>query len=201
MQESALAMLARAGICLTDGVNSRRLALMDETGQYRFIFVKPADVPVYVEHGIADCGIVGRDVLLESEADLLLPLDLGISRCRIVVAAADADAMTNVQGMIRVATKYAQIARAHFGERGIPVEIIQLSGSVELAPALGLADMIVDLVETGVTLRENGLTVVEEIAESTGRLVVNRASYQLKSDEVARFVSVLEAVVKLDTIT
>jgi len=201
MQESALVMLARAGICLTDGVNSRRLALMDATGQYRFIFVKPADVPVYVEHGIADCGIVGRDVLLESEADLLLPLDLGISRCRIVVAAANADAMTNVQGMIRVATKYAQIARAHFGERGIPVEIIQLSGSVELAPALGLADMIVDLVETGVTLSENGLMVVDEIAESTGRLVVNRASYQLKSDEVARFVSVLEAIVKLDRIT
>jgi len=157
--------------------------------------VKPADVPVYVEHGIADCGIVGRDVLLESEADLLLPLDLGISRCRIVVAAGDPQAMTNVQGMIRVATKYAQIARAHFGVRGIPVEIIQLSGSVELAPALGLADMIVDLVETGVTLRENGLTVVEEIAESTGRLVVNRASYQLKSDEVSRLVKALEGVV------
>ena len=195
MQESALALLSRAGICLSNGVNSRRLAVMDETQQYRFIFVKPADVPVYVEHGIADCGIVGRDVLLESEADLLLPLDLGISRCRIVVAASDADAMTKVQGMIRVATKYAQIARAHFGARGIPVEIISLSGSVELAPALGLADMIVDLVETGVTLKENGLTVVEEIAESTGRLVVNRASYQLKSDEVGRLVKALEAVV------
>jgi ATP phosphoribosyltransferase len=195
MQESALALLGRAGIRLSDGVNSRRLALMDETLSYRFIFVKPADVPVYVERGIADCGIVGRDVLLETEAVLLLPLDLGISRVRIVVAAADPEAMTNVQGMIRVATKYAQIARAHFGARGIPVEIIQLSGSVELAPALGLADMIVDLVETGVTLRENGLTVVEEIAESTGRLVVNRASYQLKSDEVGRLVSVLEAVV------
>ena len=195
MQESALALLARAGIRLSDGVNSRRLALMDETLSYRFIFVKPADVPVYVEHGIADCGIVGRDVLLESEADLLLPLDLGISRVRIVVAAPNPQAMTNVQGMIRVATKYAQIARAHFGARGIPVEIIQLSGSVELAPALGLADMIVDLVETGVTLRENGLTVVEEIAESTGRLVVNRASYQLKSDEVGRLVKVLEDVV------
>ncbi|HEY4424882.1 MAG TPA: ATP phosphoribosyltransferase [Pyrinomonadaceae bacterium] len=196
MQESALALLERAGIRLNDGVNSRRLALMDETQQYRFIFVKPADVPVYVEHGIADCGIVGRDVLLESEADLLLPLDLGISRVRIVVAAPDPQAMTNVQGMIRVATKYAQIARAYFGARGIPVEIIQLSGSVELAPALGLADMIVDLVETGVTLRENGLTVVEEIAESTGRLVVNRASYQLKSDEVAQLVSALQAVVE-----
>jgi ATP phosphoribosyltransferase len=196
MQESALALLARAGVRLNgDAANSRRLAVVDETGRYRFIFVKPADVPVYVEHGIADCGIVGRDVLLETEADLLLPLDLGISRCRIVVAAADAEAMTQVQGMIRVATKYAQIARAHFGARGIPVEIIQLSGSVELAPALGLADMIVDLVETGTTLRENGLTVVEEVAESTGRLVVNRASYQLKSEEVAALVNALQAVI------
>ena len=196
MQESALALLARAGVSLNgEDLNSRRLALTDASGRYRFIFVKPADVPVYVEHGIADCGIVGRDVLLESEADLLLPLDLGIARCRIVVAAADAEAMSKVQGMMRVATKYSQIARAHFGARGIPVEIIQLSGSVELAPALGLADVIVDLVETGVTLRENGLTVVEEIAESTGRLVVNRASYQLKSDEVARLVSALESVV------
>jgi ATP phosphoribosyltransferase len=194
MQESALALLARAGVRLSeDAVNSRRLAIMDETGQYRFIFVKPADVPVYVEHGIADCGVVGRDVLLESEADLLLPLDLDIARCRMVVAAADPQAMTNVQGMIRVATKYSQIARSHFGSRGIPVEIIQLSGSVELAPALGLADMIVDLVESGRTLRENGLTVVEEIAESTGRLVVNRASYQLKADEVSQLLNALTA--------
>ena len=192
MQESALALLARAGIRPCDTANnSRRLALADETGQYRFIFVKPADVPVYVEHGIADCGVVGRDVLLESEADLLLPLDLGIARCRIVVAAADPEAMTKVQGMIRVATKYSQIASAHFGARGIPVEIIQLSGSVELSPALGLADVIVDLVETGQTLRENGLTVVEEIAESTGRLVVNRASYQLKAEEVSQLLKAL----------
>ena len=96
MQESALSLLSRAGICVSEeAVNSRRLALTDETGQYRFIFVKPADVPVYVEHGIADCGVVGRDVLLETEADLLLPLDLGIARCRIVVAAADPEAMTN----------------------------------------------------------------------------------------------------------
>lgn len=195
MQESALALMADAGIRLRDdAVNSRRLALIDETRQYRFIFVKPADVPVYVEHGIADCGIVGRDVLLESEADLLLPLDLGIGRCRIVVAATNAQALVQMQGMIRVATKYAQIANAHFGARGIPVEIIQLSGSVELAPALGLADVIVDLVETGVTLRENGLTVVEEIAESTGRLVVNRVSYQLKTEEVTRLISALESV-------
>jgi len=196
MQDGALALLARAGIRLDgDARNSRRLALTDESGEYRFIFVKPADVPVYVEHGIADCGVVGRDVLLESQADLLLPLDLGIARCRIVVAAADANVMTRSLGMLRVATKYSQIAGAHFGARGIPVEIIQLSGSVELAPALGLADLIVDLVETGRTLRENGLSVVEEIAESTGRLVVNRASYQLKSEPITALVQRLETVV------
>ena len=195
MQDDALSLLGRAGIRLSaEQINSRRLALEDESGDYRFIFVKPADVPVYVEHGIADCGVVGRDVLLESEADLLLPLDLGIARCRIVVAAADADVMTRAVGMLRVATKYSQIAAAHFGARGMPVEIISLSGSVELAPALGLSDLIVDLVETGRTLRENGLTVVEEITESTGRLVVNRASYQLKAEAVAKFVNALRAV-------
>jgi ATP phosphoribosyltransferase len=194
MQDDALALLERAGIRVSeDARSSRRLAITDESGQYRFIFVKPADVPVYVEHGIADCGVVGRDVLLESRADLLLPLDLGIARCRMVVAAVDAEIMTRSLGMLRVATKYSHIAGAHFGARGIPVEIIQLSGSVELAPALGLADLIVDLVETGRTLRENGLTVVEEIAESTGRLVVNRASYQLKSEAVAHLVQALEA--------
>src|SRR5262245_58613008 len=114
MQDDAVALFAKAGIHLNDGqLASRRLALEDESGEYRFIFVKPADVPVYVEHGIADCGVVGRDVLLESESDLLLPLDLGISRCRIVVAAADKDAINKAQGMIRVATKYASIARTH----------------------------------------------------------------------------------------
>lgn len=192
MQDGALALLGRAGIRLSEEeVNSRRLAVTDESGNYRFLFVKPGDVPVYVEHGIADCGMVGRDVLLESEADLLLPLDLGIARCRIVVAAADPEVMTRGVGMLRVATKYSQIAATHFGSRGMPVEIIKLSGSVELAPALGLADLIVDLVETGRTLRENGLSVVDEIAESTGRLVVNRASYQLKAEAVGRLVNAL----------
>ena len=195
MQDDALALLARAGIRVSaEDVNSRRLAVDDETGNYRFLFVKPADVPVYVEHGIADCGMVGRDVLLESEADLLLPLDLGIARCRMVVAAVDPEVMTRAVGMLRVATKYSQIAAAHFGARGMPVEIIRLSGSVELAPALGLADLIVDLVETGRTLRDNGLTVVDEIAESTGRLVVNRASYQLKAEAVSGLVNALRSV-------
>ena len=150
---------------------------------------------MYVEHGIADCGVVGRDVLLESEADLLLPLDLGIARCQIVVATSDPKVMTRDFGMLRVATKYAHVASTHFGARGIPVEIIPLSGSVELAPALGLADLIVDLVETGRTLQENGLSVVEVITESTGRLVVNRASYQLKAAALTTLISALELAI------
>jgi len=197
MQDDALALLAQAGVQLSpESLASRKLAIEDGNGDYQFIFVKPADVPVYVEHGIADCGIVGRDVLLETEADVLLPLDLGIARCRLVVAGKDEDVITRAFGMLRVATKYARIASSHFGSRGIPVEIIPLSGSVELAPALGLADAIVDLVETGRTLAENGLKVIEVITESTGRLVVNRASYQLKAEEVARLTTSLSNVLE-----
>lgn len=199
MQEGALRLLGRAGVHVTEeSISSRRLAVDDESGRYRFIFVKPADVAVYVEYGIADCGMVGLDVLLESEADVLQPLDLGIARCRIVVAGKSEVAQKDY-GMLHVATKYPRIAAAHFGARGVPVEIIELSGSVELAPVLGLADCIVDLVETGRTLSENGLAVVETITESSGRLVVNRASYQLKAAAVGEFIAALSDAVNLKT--
>ena len=188
MQQDALALLARAGVRVSaEALASRRLAVEDEEGRYRFVFVKPSDVPVYVEHGIADCGVVGRDVLLESGTDVLQPLDLKISRCRIAVAAKEGG-LSERPGVLHVATKYPRVAAAHFGARGVPVEIIQLSGSVELAPVLGLADCIVDLVETGRTLAENGLRVVETVTESTGRLVVNRASYQLKAGAVGALI-------------
>ena len=196
LQAATLELLANSGLCDTrDALSSRRLAIEDESGRFRFIFVKPMDVPVYVEHGIADCGVVGRDVLMESDADLLQPLTLGIGRCRIVVAA-PANRQENGSGMLRVATKYPRIAAAYFGGRGQPVEVIELSGSVELAPVLGLADCIVDLVETGRTLHDNGLSIVEVIAESTGRLVVNRASYQLKPKAVGTLIAALEAATR-----
>ena len=192
LQADALAILERAGAGLPSGATtSRRLALEEKSGRYRFILVKPADVPVYVEHGIADCGVVGRDVLMESGTDLLQPVTLKIGRCRIVVAALAGVSLSSF-GMLRVATKYPRIAAAHFGARGRPVEIIELSGSVELAPTLGLADCIVDLVQSGGTLRENGLKEVEEIGESTGRLVVNRASYQLKSTSISGLIAALK---------
>lgn len=191
IQHDALELLRRAGVSVSDeALASRRLAVEDEGGRFRFVFVKPADVPVYVEHGIADCGVVGRDVLLETEADVLQPLDLKIARCRIAVAAREG-AYTGRAGVLHVATKYPRVAAAHFGSRGVPVEIIELSGSVELAPVLGLSDCIVDLVETGRTLAENGLAVVEMITDSTARLVVNRASYQLKAAEVGALINEL----------
>jgi ATP phosphoribosyltransferase len=191
MQDDTLRLLARVGIGIGEAARkSRRLAIEDESGAYRFVFVKPSDVPVYVEHGIADCGVVGRDVLVESGADLLQPLDLRIGYCRVAVAAR-AGVPPPSSGALRVATKYPQIAAAHFGARGVPVEIIRLSGSVELAPLLGLADCIVDLVETGRTLSENGLEIVEVITDSSARLVVNRASYQLKAASVSRLIELL----------
>jgi ATP phosphoribosyltransferase len=196
MQQDALALLARAGVRVSaEALASRRLAVEDESGAYRFVFVKPSDVPVYVEHGIADCGVVGRDVLLEAGADVLQPLDLKINRCLIAVAARAGDEAAARAGVLHVATKYPRVAAAHFGAKGVPVEIIELSGSVELAPVLGLSDCIVDLVETGRTLAENGLAVAETITESTGRLVVNRASYQLKAGAVGKLISDLTRVV------
>lgn len=188
LQAETLGLLTSASLDFSsEALSSRQLAVEDKSGRYRLIFVKPADVPVYVEHGIADCGIVGRDVLLESNTDLLQPLSLNIGACRVVVAARN-EAHLSQLGMLRVATKYPRIAARHFGARGVAIELIELSGSVELAPVLGLADCIVDLVASGKTLRENGLSIVEVITESTGRLVVNRASYQLKAKAVGRFI-------------
>ena len=193
LQSESVELFARAGLRLSETENSRRLAMRDESGKTRFIFVKPSDVPVYVEHGIADCGVVGRDVLMESEADLLQPLSLNIGKCRIAIAALN-DLPKNGHSMLRVATKYPRVAAQYFGGRGQPVEVIQLSGSVELAPVLGLADCIVDLVETGRTLRDNGLKVVEVIAESTAVLAINRASYQLKAKAIGELIKAIKSV-------
>ena len=192
LQDESLELLTGAGLSFSrTAISSRRLAIEDQSGRFRLIFVKPADVPVYVEHGIADCGIVGRDVLLETEVDLLQPLALNIGACQIVVAA-PRDTSISRMGMLRVATKYPRIAARHFGSKGVAVDLIALSGSVELAAVIGLSDCIVDLVETGRTLQENGLSIVEVITESTARLVVNRAGYQLKAKVMSQFIRSLE---------
>jgi ATP phosphoribosyltransferase len=199
--EPSLDLLQRTGIRFLDDVASSRKLIFDSAASadnlYRVVLVKPADVPTYVEYGAADIGIAGRDVLLETRADVLQPLDLNFGHCKLAVAGPKGTSSVNGSGQptIRIATKYPNITLDFYNSRGIPVEIIPLSGSIELAPLIGLADRIVDLVETGRTLRENGLEILEVIAESSARLLINRAGYQTKRDEVRRLIQALEKVV------
>src|SRR5215831_4254116 len=175
----ALELLRRTGFEGLPEDESRRLLFADPTGRLRVLILKPLDVPTYVEHGAADLGIVGKDVLLEQEPDVYEPLDLGFGVCRLVVAEPrelwerDDPAKWS---WVRVATKYARMTERYFSDRGIQVEMVRLDGSIELAPLVGLADRIVDLVQSGETLRANGLVEVAEILTSTARLIVNRAS-------------------------
>jgi ATP phosphoribosyltransferase len=199
------AMLARAGVvsvaegpekplpdALTD--DSRALVRNARFGEQplELLLLKPDDIPTYVEYGTADLGVCGRDVLVEREVDVYHPVDLGIGRCRLVVAGrVGVDMAAQTGRMPRVATKYPRTAAAHFARRGVQVEIVDVQGSVELAPLLGLADVIVDLVETGTTLAENGLEVKEEIASVSSVLVANRASYKLRASAVAPLLAAL----------
>jgi ATP phosphoribosyltransferase len=197
--EPSLNLLARTGIRFPDDLaSSRKLIFNSDEARYRAVLVKPVDVPTYVEYGAADIGIAGRDVIMESRADLLQPLDLNFGHCKIAVAGPKTAHSINGSDhpTVRVATKYPRITLDYYNARGIPVEIIPLSGSIELAPSIGLADRIVDLVETGRTLKDNGLEILEVIAESSARLVINRAGYQTKRGEVLSLIQALEKVVR-----
>jgi ATP phosphoribosyltransferase len=192
--EPSLDLLARTGIRFSEDVaSSRKLIFESEDNRHRVFLVKPADVPTYVEYGAADVGIAGRDVLLETRADVLQPLDLKFGYCKIAVAGPGTASIS--PPTIRIATKYPRITMDYYNARSIPVEIIPLSGSIELAPLIGLADRIVDVVETGRTLKENGLEILEVIAETTARLLINRAGYQTKREEVRSLIQALEKVV------
>lgn len=181
-----------------DALDSRRLILPSADGRFEFLPVKNADVPTYVQAGAADLGVVGYDVLAEREPDVLRPLDLGFGRCRLAVAGPVGAGYPHLPGGVtpRVATKYPETARRFFAERGVQVELVHISGSVELAPLLGLAHWIVDLVETGATLRENDLVVYEQVLESSARLIVNRASHKLRLEEHQALIGALEAALE-----
>jgi ATP phosphoribosyltransferase len=163
----------------------------------RFLIARDSDVPTYVEHGAADLGIVGKNVLMEGEPQVFELLDLGYSLCRFILAApAEADRSRLLDGSSnrRVATKYPRMTEAYFRARGTQVETIFLNGSIEVAPKVGLADMIVDITETGRTLQENNLVILEEMWISSMRLIANRAAYRLKSDRIAPLVQALRAI-------
>lgn len=188
--DGALTVLRELGVARVDA-ESRRLIFIDPARRLRLLLLKPADVPAYVTHGAADLGIVGQDILLEQQPDVYEPLDLGFGFCRLVVAERK-DLLEHDDpakwSWVRVATKYPRLTEQYFSSRGIQVEIVRLDGSVELAPLVGLADRIVDLVQSGETLRANGLVEVAEIARSTARLIVNRASMKTEFAAVTRLV-------------
>ena len=171
----------RAGILKEE---TRRLVLETPDKAFRFFFVKPADVPTYVEYGIADIGIVGKDTLLEAEADLYEMLDLNFERCKLCVAGFPSMKNFADAAHLRVATKYAHTAKKLFSSRGADAEIIKLNGSIELAPLTGLADVIFDIVQSGGTLRANGLAVLEEVFDISARLVANKVSLKTKASEI-----------------
>jgi ATP phosphoribosyltransferase len=193
--EGALELLRALGV---DGVDadSRKLIFIDPRRGLRLLFLKPADIPAYVTYGAADLGIVGQDILLEQEPDVYEPLDLGFGSCRLVVAEPrelwerDDPAKWS---WVRVATKYPRITERYFSERGIQVEIVRLDGSIELAPLVGLAERIVDLVQSGDTLRANGLVEVAEIVRSTARVIVNRAAMKTEYAAVTGLVAEMRA--------
>ena len=186
-------LLAAAGCLTAEDYNAtRKLVVEDAAAGVRCFLVKPSDVAIYVEHGAADLGIAGKDILAESEADVYELLDTGLGRCRMCVAG-PAGFREDPGRPLRVATKFPRIAKEYYGAQGRDIEIIKLNGSIELAPILGLSDVIVDIVETGATLRENGLAVLAEFMPISARVVANKASYQFKRREADRLLARLQA--------
>jgi ATP phosphoribosyltransferase len=194
--EPALELLHRVGLAPKEiTAESRRLVFEHPASGTTIMIIRPSDVPTYVEYGAVDAGIVGADMLMEQATDVYVPLDLGFGACRLAVAAPKETGKRDGRcaTKLRVATKYPNVTEWHFTQKGVPVEIIKLYGSVELAPLVGLADRIVDLVSTGKTLRAHNLVVAEVIAESTARLIVNRASLALKHRRVNGLIEALRA--------
>ena len=186
--EKVLAIFEAAGFpCPTIHDPGRKLIFENEDARVRYFWVKPSDVAIYVERGAADIGVAGKDILLEYQPDIYELLDLKIGKCKMAVAAKK-DFRDNPGRTLRVATKFSHIAADYYLSKGRDIDIIHLNGSIELAPILGLSDVIVDIVETGTTLRENDLTVVEDVVPISARLIANKASYKFKNTVIDNIV-------------
>jgi len=187
--EKVYAMFEAAGLeCPSIRENNRKLIFENPEVGVRYFWVKPSDVAIYVERGAADIGVAGKDILLEYEPDIYELLDLNIGKCRMAVAAKN-DFRDDTRRTLRVATKFTNIAMQHYLSKGRDIDIIHLNGSIELAPILDLSDVIVDIVETGTTLRENNLSVFETIVPISARLIANKASYKFKSTRIDELVA------------
>ena len=191
--EKVYAMFEKAGFeCPSIKENNRKLIFENEQVGVRYFWVKPSDVAIYVERGAADIGVAGKDILLEYNPEVYELLDLNIGKCDMAVAA-KADFVDDRKKTLTVATKFQNIAKAYYSSLGRGIDIIHLNGSIELAPILGLSDVIVDIVETGATLRENKLEVVEKIVPISARLIANKASFKFKGDVIENVVKEISA--------
>lgn len=194
--EKVLAIFEDAGFpCPSIHQAGRKLIFENEEAGVRYFWVKPSDVSIYVERGAADLGVAGKDILLEYQPDIYELLDLGIGTCRMAVAAKK-DFRDDPGRTLRVATKFSKIASSYYLSKGRDIDIIHLNGSIELAPILGLSDVIVDIVETGATLRENNLTVLEEVIPISARLIANKASWQFKRQAIEALMQAFREVTK-----
>ena len=186
--EKVYAMFEKAGFeCPSIKENNRKLIFENKEVGVRYFWVKPSDVAIYVERGAADIGVAGKDILLEYAPDVYELLDLNIGKCRMAVAGKK-DFRYDMTRTLRVATKFKNIASAHYLSKGMDIDIIHLNGSIEIAPILDLSDVIVDIVETGTTLKENDLEVIEEIVPISARFIANKTSYKFKSDAIDKIV-------------
>ncbi len=191
--EKVYAMFEKAGFpCPSIKENNRKLIFENEEVGVRYFWVKPSDVAIYVERGAADVGVAGKDILLEYEPDVYELLDLDIGKCRMAVAAKK-DFRDDTRQTLRVATKFTNIARQYYLSKGRDIDIIHLNGSIEIAPILELSDVIVDIVETGTTLKENNLEVFETIVPISARLIANKANYKFKSEQIEKIVAEIAA--------
>lgn len=194
--KGAMNLMNEADIFFSDfHEDSRKLVFHDDEKNIKLIFVKAVDVPTYVEKGAADIGIVGKDNILEDQPDIYELLDLKLGKCQFVVAGLSDQVLENTTNLT-VASKYPAVAKKFFQQKGMTIETIKLNGSVELAPLIGLADVIVDIKETGNTLVENGLKVLEEMDDISARLIVNKASFATKTSDIQSFVAKLEAILE-----
>ena len=196
--EKVYDMFEKAGFeCPSIHENNRKLIFENEEKGVRYFWVKPSDVSIYVERGAADIGVAGKDILLEYSPEIYELLDLNIGKCRMAVAAKK-DFYDDNSRTLRVATKFVNIAKNFYASRCRDIDIIKLNGSIEIAPILGLSDVIVDIVETGTTLRENDLEVVETVVPISARLIANKSSFKFKTEGIERIVECMKAQVKTD---
>ncbi len=189
--DKVLAHFEAAGYACPE-IHTPSRKLVFSTDEVSYFYVKPSDVPIYVERGVADIGVAGSDILMEYEPDVYSLLDLGIGKCRICVAAKE-DFEDDYGRPLRVATKFRNVASKYYASLGRTIDIIKLNGSIELAPILGLSDVIVDIVETGTTLKENGLVVKQEIAPVSARLIANKTAYKFNSKQINELQQKLQA--------